>query len=237
MKKPKILFFDIETSPNLAYVWGKYQQDVIAYEAESEMISFAYKWLGDPKVICETKQYDKTDKELVSKLAKILQEADLIVAHNGDQFDLKKTRTRMLFHGHDVLGPVTTIDTLKIAKRYFKFNSNRLDDLGKYLAVGRKVKHTGFDLWLGCLKGKPDSWKLLAKYNKQDVLLLERVYLKMLPWIERHPSIAAFSDRENCPNCGSSKIIKDGVRLSTRNLHQKWLCKSCGSKFTKGIIK
>ncbi len=48
--KTKILVFDIETSPSLGYVWGKYKQYVIEFEQEWNMLCFAYKWLGEKKI-------------------------------------------------------------------------------------------------------------------------------------------------------------------------------------------
>jgi len=226
--KPKVLFFDIETAPNLAYVWGKYEQDVIAFVNEFHLLSFAYKWLGSDKVYCETiKGQGGDDRKLAKKLRDLLDQADVVVAHNGDAFDIKKARARFVFHGLKPPSQFATVDTLKVAKRYFNFNSNRLNDLGIYLKVGEKVKHTGFDLWLGCLKENKKSWKLLEKYNKQDVTLLERVYHKLLPWMDRHPNMALLSEKVGCPKCGSSKVKKAGIRANSMSLQQQWQCKSC----------
>lgn len=229
--KPKILLFDIETAPNLAYVWGKYEQDVIAFKQEWHMLSFAYKWLGDDKVYCVTMQDQKNDKKIAKKLRDLFDKADVVIAHNGDAFDIKKARARFAFHGLKPPSQFATVDTLKVAKRYFNMNSNRLNDLGIYFKVGEKVKHTGFDLWLGCLKNSKKSWALLRKYNKQDVLLLEKVYNKLLPWMERHPNLAALREIKGCPKCGSEEICKDGVRANASGLQQQWHCKSCSGYF------
>ena len=229
--KPKILLFDIETAPNLAYVWGKYEQDVIAFKSEWHLLSFAYKWLGDSKVQCETMQGQVDDGKLVKKLHKLFDEADVVIAHNGDAFDIKKGRARFAFHGLKPPSQFATVDTLKVVKRYFNLNSNRLNDLGIYFKLGEKVKHTGFDLWLGCLKNNKKSWKQLRKYNKQDVVLLEKVYKKLLPWMDRHPNIAALRDVKGCTKCGSERIIKDGVRANANSLQQQWKCKDCHGYF------
>ena len=226
--KPKILFFDIETAPNLAYVWGKYDQDVIAFKSEWHLLSVAYKWQGESKIHCITiKGQDGSDKKLAKKLRDLFNEADVVIAHNGDAFDIKKARARFAFHNIKPPSYFATVDTYKIAKRYFNFNSNRLNDLGIYFKLGEKVKHTGFDLWLGCLKDKKESWELLEKYNKQDVALLEKVYNKLLPWVEKHPNIALLKDRPGCPKCGSKKVVKDGVRANSMTLQQQWYCNAC----------
>ncbi|NDA64053.1 MAG: hypothetical protein EBX50_18810 [Chitinophagia bacterium] len=226
--KPKVLLFDIETAPNLAYVWGKYEQDVIAFKSEWYLLSVAYKWLGDNEVHCLTIKGKKgNDKKLAKKLRDLFDKADVIIAHNGDAFDIKKAKARFVFHGLKPPSQFATVDTYKVAKRYFNFNSNKLNDLGLYLNLGQKIKHTGFDLWLGCMRDDKASWKLLERYNKQDVLLLEKVYNTLLPWMERHPNMALLTDRKGCPKCGSTQVHKDGVRANSSTLQQQWRCKSC----------
>lgn len=238
MKKPKVLFFDIETAPNLAYVWGKYEQDVIAFESEWYLLSVAYKWMGEDEVHCITIQGKKgDDKKLAKKLRDLFDEANIVIGHNGDAFDIKKAKARFVFHGLKPPSQFATVDTYKVAKRYFNFNSNKLNDLGIYLKVGQKVKHTGFDLWLGCMADKKESWALLKKYNKQDVVLLEKVYNKLLPWMESHPNMALLQDREGCPKCGSKHIHKDGVYANSMSLQQRWECQKCNGKFKTRLKK
>lgn len=230
--KPRVLLFDIETAPNLAYVWGKYEQDVIAFKSEWYILSVAYKWLGESKVNCITIQGKKgNDKALVTKLRELFHKADVIIAHNGDAFDIKKARARFIFHGLKPPSQFATIDTYKVAKRYFNFNSNKLNDLAVYLNAGEKVKHTGFDLWLGCMQDKAKSWSLLKKYNIQDVRLLEKVYNLLLPWMDKHPHMALLQDRKGCPKCGSDQVVKDGVRANSASLQQQWNCKACGGYY------
>lgn len=231
MSKPKILLFDLETTPNLSYTWGKWEQNVIAFKKEWELLSVAYKWLGEKEVFCITRQdfKDKTDKALTRELKNLLDSAEIVIAHNGDEFDIKKSNAKFIEHN---LGPATSyqkIDTKKVAKRYFKFNSNSLDDLGNLLGVGRKEKTGGFDLWLDCMAGKKEAWKSMAKYNKQDVLLLEKVYLKLRPWMERHPNLANLNNRpSSCPKCGSTRaLINKGIISNSTNTYKRFLCRDC----------
>jgi DNA polymerase elongation subunit (family B) len=229
MNKPRILLFDIETSPNLAYVWGKYQQDVIAYEDEWQLLSVAWKWLGKSQVFCET-QKGGSDLNLVVRLHDLFNQADVIVAHNGDEFDIKKVKARFLAHDLPPTKPLATVDTLKVAKKYFRFNSNKLDDIARSLKIGRKVKHSGFDLWLGCMKGNKKAWAKMEKYNKRDVVLLEKVYKKLRPWMERHPNMAAlYGEKTGCPHCGNIGIVRWGYRATATGLQQRMLCKGCGA--------
>lgn len=235
--EPKILIYDIETSPNLAYVWGKYDQDVVRFEEEWYILCFAYKWLGENKthVIAlpdfpkEYKKDPRNDFEVIKKLYELFDEADMIVAHNGNSFDQKKSNARFIFHGMTPPSPYKQIDTRNIARQNFKFNSNKLDDLGEYLKLGRKAPTGGFDLWLGCMSGKQASWNKMKKYNKQDVLLLEKIYLKLRPWMNSHPSITLITRQtDNCPKCGGGPMVKRGKYYSKVSGFQMWSCNNCG---------
>ena len=220
----KVLLADLETSPNLAYVWDKYEQDVIAFEKERELISFAYKWLGDKKVksLCLG---ETTSKTLVESLHALFNEADVIVAHNGDQFDIKMANAFFIKQGLPPPSPYKTIDTLKIARNKFRFNSNKLNDLGQYLGLGEKIDTGGFKLWLKCLKGDKKAWKLMKKYNENDVLLLERVYKKLVPWSANTPPISlGFT----CPACGSSHLQQRGWNINKVFMSKRLQCQNCG---------
>lgn len=218
---------------NKAYVWGKYEQDVIAYIEQGYMLSWSAKWLGGKQITRGLDDYkgykpdNHDDKSLVKELYDLIEQADIVIAHNGDRFDVKKMNVRFITHDLPPPDPYKTIDTLKVARKYFAFNSNKLDDLGEFLKVGRKVKHHGFDLWLGCEKGDPTSWQLMKKYNKQDVILLEQIYLKLRPWITNHPHF--IDEIVDCPNCNSNHLLKRGFGLNRLGKYQRYQCLSCGT--------
>jgi RNase_H superfamily len=244
-KKPKVLLYDIETSPNLAYVWGKWEQDVVAFKQEWYIITFSWKWLGEKQThvlsLPDFKRYtkDKTDdKELVAALWKLFDEADIVIAHNGNSFDQKKSNARFIYHGFPPPAPYKQIDTKLVAKRYFNFNSNSLNDLGQYLQLGEKLKTGGFDLWLGCIAGEMKSWKLMCDYNKQDVILLEKVYLKLRGWDTQHPSVSLISGtNNNCPNCDSNTNTKRGYNYTKIHTYQSLQCSDCGRRYQGALIK
>lgn len=233
MSKPKILIFDIETSPNLGYVWGKWEQNVIEFKEEWHMLSFSAKWLGGKQItkgLCDYPGYKKdkdNDKALVLELHKLFDEADIIVAHNGDQFDIKKTQMRFSFHRISPPSPFKTVDTKKIAKKYFAFNSNSLNDLGLTLGLGKKEKHDGFDTWTGCMAGNKTSWNIMKKYNAEDVLLLEKIYLHFLPWMGGHPNLSQTLGYV-CPKCGSDKLHSRGYSASLTGIFNRFQCQDCG---------
>lgn len=232
IRKPKILLVDIETSPNLGYTWGVYEQNVIHITKEWTILSFAAKWL-DNQTVYVYGQNTLPEGVMLQKLHALLEEADVVVAHNGDRFDVRKINARFIKLGFKPPKPYKTIDTLKAARRYFAFNTNRLDDLGKYLNVGEKIKHSGFELWLGCLNGNPQSWKEMLTYNKQDVLLLEKVYLKLRPWITNHPNLNNYSDNPlaACPKCHSYKVQSRGTVKIGDLIRRRYQCQTCSGWF------
>jgi DNA polymerase elongation subunit (family B) len=237
--KPKVLIFDIETSPNLAYVWGMWEQNVIEYEKQWEMLCFAYKWLGERRVTAiGTNTLRGGEKELVERLWKLFDEADIIIAHNGDNFDIKKSNAKFLEYGMLPPSHYKTVDTLKVSRKYFKLNSNRLEALGKLLKVGKKLPHTGFDIWLGCMNNDKKSWKTMLAYNKQDVVLLEKVYLSLRSWMNNHPnSNVVTGHTHNCPTCSSTRTQKRGFSVTRVNKYQRYQCQDCGAWSTGEIIK
>jgi len=250
MRKPRILLFDIETAPNLGYIWGKYEQNVIDYKHEWYILCFCAKWLDGGKIITSKlidfkSRFSKDNQDdygVMRVLWELLNEADIVITHNGDQFDIKKANARFLFHGLPAPSSYKTIDTKKIAKRYFNFNSNKLDDLGRYLGLGRKVEHEGFPLWLKCMRGERKAWKTMVKYNKQDIILLEKIYKKFLPFITNHPNLGLYQGkRYACPNCGSEYVHKRGYTFTKTQIYQKWQCQECyawsQSRKSEQIIK
>jgi hypothetical protein len=232
----KILLLDIETSPNLGWVWGKYQQDIIRFNKEWFILCFAAKWLNDSKIITKRlpdynlyKKDSDNDRELIKDLWKLLDEADVVVAHNGDEFDIKKVNARIVFHGLPPTSPFKTVDTLKMARRYFGFTSNKLEDLVKSLALGvEKMNTGGFDLWLKCLAGDPSAWNRMTLYNKRDVELLELIYRKLQPWDAYQPNQSVYAGKPICSRCGSNRVQSRGQYVSKTLIYNRFCCSDCG---------
>jgi uncharacterized protein YprB with RNaseH-like and TPR domain len=177
MSSPKIAFFDVENAPSLGYFWGHlWETSIISVTNPWYMLSFSYRWMGEKKIHCHAlpdyplfKKDPENDKHLIEDLHDLLDEADVVIAHNGDRFDIRKSNARFIMQGLKPPSPYKSIDTLKAARRFFHFQSNKLDDLGQYLGVGRKLPHTGFDLWKRCMAGERGAWKTMREYNMHDV--------------------------------------------------------------------
>jgi len=234
----KVLLLDIETSPLKSYTWGLFKQNVgiNMIEEEWSVLTWSAKWLGEKEVLYDSQwNYGFSDAEedflVVSSMWELLDEADIVIGHNGDAFDLKKLNARFAFHNLPPPSPYQTVDTLKVARKNFKFTSNKLDYLAQHLGVGKKMKTGGFELWKGCMDGDTDAWAKMLKYNKRDVVILEKVYKKLLPWIRNHPNLGLYKKKEErvCPNCGSHKVYKRGHYYTKLGRYQKYICDGCGT--------
>ena len=230
----KILLLDIETKPHLGYVWQKYDQNVIAFKEYGSLLSYSYKWLGEDKVYAVGLN-TKTPRQLIHSLYCLFNEAEIIIAHNGDSFDIKMANQYFIREGFNPPHTYKTIDTKKLAKEKFRFVSNKLDDLGDYLGLGRKVQTGGFELWLGCMKNEKASWKLMLDYNKQDVLLLEKVYMRLRPWC-KHPNLNLNKGINKCPVCQSNKLQSRGFQFNATNKYHRYQCMECG-KWSRGDVE
>lgn len=247
MSNPKIAFVDIETSPILMTAWTMFEANAVWVERDTYIMCFAVRWSGQKKTQTfalpdypRYKRHKHDDKDLCKDLFKVLDEADIVVAHNGDAFDIKKINSRLAVHGFDPPAPFKTIDTLKVARRVFKFDSNKLDNLGRYLGEGRKIPHTGAALWRGCVDGDARSWRTMRRYNAQDVDLLVNVYERLRGWAPNHPDMRLYGpveERPCCPTCNSDRVTRQGFRVATKVRYERFKCEGCGAWFQGKAIR
>lgn len=235
MSGPKILHIDIETSPNTAYVWGMFKQNVSLSQLvdTSRTLCFAAKWHGNKKV----EYYDERDghREMIEEAWRLLDEADWVVHYNGKRFDIPTLYKEFVQYGMPPPSPIKQIDLLQTAKKQFRFPSNKLDYVAQALGLGSKVKHAGFQLWIDCMDGCPKAWKQMKRYNIQDTKLLETLYERLLPWIPQHPNFALYAEIDGdevvCPSCGGKHHQKRGFAYTNVSKFQQYNCQSCGKWF------
>ena len=246
MANPRIAFFDIENAPSLGWFYDPYKEgNIVATEQDWFMLSFAWKWAGESKVhvkaLCDYPGYGKNktdDKPLVRELHQLFDQADILIAHNGDRFDRRKANSRFLGCSLPPPSPYKVIDTLKIARRQFMQNSNRLGELGEFLGLGSKLATTGWDTWRRCIEGDPKAWAALKRYNKRDVSLLEQVFERLRPWNPNPPDLRAYSgDKLSCPVCQSGNIQRRGVNVAKTRKTQRMHCQSCSHWFSGETVK
>jgi DNA-directed RNA polymerase subunit RPC12/RpoP len=230
----KVLLLDIETAPLRGFFWGLWKQNIGYKQLENEwyMLTWAAKWLDSDEYLYDSVHLhgDHTDdRAILESLHGVLDDADIVVAHNGNRFDIPKINARLIQAGLEPPSPYKKIDTFQVAKRQFAFTSNRLDSIAEFLGIGGKVSTGGFELWVRCLEGDKEAFEKMVEYNIQDVHLLEEVYKRMLPWIPNHPNVANLADEgAACPKCGSKHLQRRGYSYTQVGKYQRYQCMSCG---------
>lgn len=184
------------------------------------------KWLGDK----ETHLYSDWEHghvEMLIAVHEMMSHADAIVTYNGDKYDLPKLQGEFLLNGLGPTPPCTSIDVLKAVKK-FGFFMNRLGFVGPLLSLGSKIEHEGFSLWSKVDNGDETAQKKMAKYCVQDVKLLEKLYLRVRPFIRNHPHMGKVGANE-CGACGSTHVQSRGTRRTRAYKIQRLQCQDCGS--------
>ena len=234
MSNLKILFWDVETAPMLAYIWRP-SDDYVNSERlihESWMICWAAKWAGQKKVhtgvVTPEEALEQDDSRICKDLADLIREADIVVAHNGDRFDLPVLNGRLLQMDLEPIGHVSSIDTLTLARRNFKLAYNKLDYLAESFGFGNKLK-TNFALWKSAYFGDAKALEKMRKYNIKDVVLLEQVFEKMRPYVKSLKRLIEpdYDNQFACPSCGSEDLMKRGTLTTQSATYQKYQCNGC----------
>jgi DNA polymerase elongation subunit (family B) len=233
----KLLMLDIETSPNTAHIWGLRDQYISPDHLleSSYVLCWAAKWHGDKEVMFDS-VHQSREKTMLKKIHNLISEADAVVHYNGTRFDIPVLNKEFLLNSMLPPAPYKQIDLLRIVRKEFRFPSNKLDYVAQRLGLGKKTAHEGYQLWVKCMNKDVEAWKVMEKYNKQDVILLEKVYDRLLPWIKSHPNRNLYGG-QGCPNCGSHRMQKRGFSYTTTGTFQRFQCTNCGSwsKSTKAI--
>lgn len=238
----KILLLDIETAPNLAYVWGMWQQNISMDKivANGHTLCWAAKWHGQKEMMFSSVHED-TPKQMLRKIHRLLDESDAVVHYNGSSFDIPTLNKEFLTHGMTPPAPYKQIDLLTVVRDRFRFPINKLDYVVQQLGLGKKVRHPGFQMWVDCMGGDEKAWKKMEKYNRGDVVILERLYEKLKPWVRNHPNVGAFdpSDIEKCPACGGKHLQRRGTAVTCDVKYQRYQCLDCGawSRGKKAVAK
>lgn len=246
------VIIDIETAPELAYVWGRWKQNIAPNQVKqrSYMLSWAAKKLGSEEVFADALPYyddyvagDVNDYNIVKSLWDVLDKADIIIAHNAIKFDLAYVNTRFVYHGLGMPSPYRVVDTLAVAKKYFRFPANSLKELIAFFGFEEDKMDNSMDTWIKCMNGDINAWNYMVEYNKRDITTLENVYLKLRPYDKQHPNIALYADVPDvgCPCCGSKRFsVLEKNAYTAQSAFESYRCKDClhvfrSTKRIKGI--
>lgn len=243
----KILILDIETAPIRGYVWDVWNQNIQPSQIISDWFCFTWaaKWLFEKKVysarLSGKEAIKQDDKRIIGGIWHLLNEADVVIAHNGDKFDIPRINTRFIKNNFHPPAPYQSIDTLKTIRKQFAFAHNKLDFVNQILNLPRKKKNDGQELWNKCYLGDEKSLREMEKYNVQDVRILEDTYLRIRPWIKPHPNCGLFIlDEKNfrCPSCGSANLVDlNKMYYTTVNAYEQFRCNDCNAYGRKRVAK
>jgi hypothetical protein len=241
IKGPKVLIYDIETAPLLGYVWSLWENNVGLNQVYSDwhVLSWSAKWLGSPDShVMYMDQRDakniEDDSDILKGIWNLLDEADIVVTQNGKSFDQKKLNARFVMHGFQPPSSYKHIDTKLIAKKHFKFTSTKLEYMTDKLCTKYKkqkhMKFAGFELWKEVLAGNIEAWTEMETYNKYDVLSLEELYNKLIPWDTTINFNLYHDDESHTCKCGNTVLSKNGFYYTNVGKFQKHKCNKCGSE-------
>lgn len=249
-KQPKIAYIDIETLPMQCTTFSLFPERISpkAILKDGSIICIGVmingkkqKFFSVTDDLAGFKKDPYADKKLLLEYRKFMlkEDFDLIVGHNVRGFDLKIINARFAYHGIAPLPNVLIDDTLTMARASFKFQSNQLGHLAKYLGVEQKL-NTNYDMWLDIIKGGPKAVKAvkdMVKYNRGDLVCGWQVYEKLLPYGKSKLNRSHFSDSvESCNHCGSSHLQRRGVARNINGEYQRFQCQDC-SKWCKSDKK
>jgi len=207
------LFIDIETGYYIlkirTFSLKNYTRffDSETIEHEKEIICISYKWQYENEV--HTLDFRNGERKMLKAFIRVLGEADEVVGHNIDKFDIRMLRTRCIYYGVLMFPNYRTLDTLTKSKHYFSFASNKLDYIAKYLQVGRKLDHDGFDMWIRAIENRDDkALEQMIEYCENDVIILEDSFCVLSPFIDHNNNFAVLTggDKWDCPNCASHNV-------------------------------
>lgn len=224
----RTLFLDIEISPTLATVWGLFRQNIAINQitGNSETLTWCAKWGGEKEILDGSLMRDGK-KRMLRRIHKLLSEADAVVTWNGNSFDLKVLNKEFLLQGFHAPAPFKSVDLLGVARKRFRFTSNKLDYVAQQLGLGSKVKHRGHDLWLECMARKREAFDEMLVYNRQDVVLLERIHDRMGSWVIGMPNHSILSGHV-CPHCESERLQRRGYQATATKRYARFACRDCG---------
>jgi len=232
---PKILVLDIETAPAELYAWSLYEKYSTIDKIKEDwfVICWSAKWLLETNVMneCLTSQeiLKKDDQRIIKVMWSLLNDADIVITHNWDKFDLRKLNTRFIKYNLRHPSPYRTIDTLKIVRKHFSPLSNKLDYWCKFLWIPAKLETGWFQLWKDCLQWVQSSLRKMSKYCSNDVIILEKLYYKLRPYITNHPNLSVYLQQHGrCGNCWWKTLDLVWYSYTNQHKYRVFRC-SCGA--------
>jgi hypothetical protein len=228
---PRLLTFDIETSPHRCFSFGLHNTTISPDMViqPSRILCWAAKWFDESKVISAAEWEADGPGGMLEKLWQLLDEAHIVAGYNSNGFDIKHVNRAFIEYGFSPPSPYQTVDLIKTVRGRFKFPSNRLGQIGKSLDIGAKLDTGGWKLWEAVLAGDEKAQRKFLRYCRQDVKLTEDLLRVLGPWIRGLPHHGLWSgDMAACYACGSTRMALDGFSYTKTRAYVRLAC-DCGA--------
>ena len=183
----RVAVFDIETT-GLNASFGRVLTAAIQFYGPDELVTFRADEYKDWKLGKRS-----GDREIVSDILASLEKADIVIAHNGVGFDMAFLRTRAIMHELPVVHPRKIVDPVLLARRTFRFHSNRLDAIAQMLGTDFQKTPLAPKYWIKAMgDGDTESLDYIMEHNIADVYVLEEIARKIMPYVKTIDNIGSW---------------------------------------------
>jgi DNA polymerase III epsilon subunit-like protein len=240
VRKPKILFLDIETTADIVATFGRFKVNIgesNIVQQGNQVATAVWKFKDSNEIMGGYSEFtnyeisEHSEKQLLTDLVEAISESDIVVIHNA-RFDLGTIQHRMLHYGMGRLPSVKVIDTLMISRKYLKLRSNKLDSITKYFGLSNKLENSGINLWIKVQQGDVEAREQMLEYNIGDVRALEDVYDKFVA-LNQGVNLSVYTQlaQKACTSCGSTNVHATGRQVTTGvSMFDEYECSDCGAK-------
>lgn len=256
IKKPKVLYFDLENSLMQAYTFNIWNTNIGGNRINKHSHLLSNSWAFDDEEVqgirLTPEQVKNSDDLLVVvDMIKAIEQADILVSYNGISFDKRVLNTRALYHGLPPIRWGKHYDVMREIKKNFKFPSNSMDNVSKYLGIEGKNTSNHRMLWERCFEwwhhdSCEEALNQMLVYGKQDIVVLRNLHKRIMGWDKSGVNVGMITKDINgvntkdnhellCSHCGSSdvdKLLSKGYTTTT-----SYDIYRCGNSSCRGLSK
>lgn len=252
----KYLYFDLESSLMEGYFFKIWDENIPITRVKKHSHLLTAAWAtndGEVESIRISPEDVKTGNDLavVVKMIEMINSCDVLVTYNGKRFDLKLLNTRAIYWGLPPIAAKKHVDLFEQAKKSFKFPSNSMQNVSKYLGLEGKLATGGTLLWERCANFDDkevcnEALIEMETYNRQDIEATRDLHKRLQGWGKSAPNIGTIAKSKDgveglrCIHCGSSdvsKIMIDGTAKQGYTSVSSFDLYRCGESSCRGVSR